>query len=254
MNSAVQFTDLKDKIILVTGAGRGIGKQICLCLAAQKAHVVLNYRGDSTLVEELKTQVESLGGKASLIKFDMSDTQQMKEAIKTFNKDVGLISGLVNNAGISKDGFILRLKESDLQTILDVNLKGVIMLTSILSRYFIKAENVSIVNMSSIVGLMGNAAQVPYSASKAGIIGFTKSYAKELAGKNVRCNAICPGFIETDMTDTLDEKIKESYLEAIPLNRMGTGQEVANLTAFLLSTASSYITGEVIKIDGGMYI
>ena len=128
------------------------------------------------------------------------------------------------------------------------------MLTSILSRYFIKAENVSIVNMSSIVGLMGNAAQVPYSASKAGIIGFTKSYAKELAGKNVRCNAICPGFIETDMTDTLDEKIKESYLQAIPLNRMGTGQEVANLTAFLLSTASSYITGEVIKIDGGMYI
>ena len=254
MSSTAQFSDLKDKIILVTGASRGIGKQICLSLAAQGAHVVLNYRGDSGRVEEVKSQVEDLGGKASLIKFDMSETEQMKEAIKAFSTDVGLISGLVNNAGISKDGFILRLKEADLQTILDVNLKGAIMLTSILSRYFIKTENVSVVNVSSVVGLMGNAAQVPYAASKAGLIGFTKSYAKELAGKNVRCNAICPGFIETDMTDTLDDKIKEGYLSAIPLSRMGNGQEVANLTAFLLSSASSYITGEVIKIDGGLYI
>lgn len=161
---------------------------------------------------------------------------------------------LVNNAGISKDQIVLRMKEEDVVSTINTNLTSAIMLTQILSRSFLKAENVSVVNISSIVGLMGNASQIAYSASKAGMIGFTKSYAKELASRNVRCNAICPGFITTDMTHALDEKVKDAYLTSIPLKRMGDAEEVANLVCFLLSKASSYITGETIKIDGGLYI
>ena len=181
-------------------------------------------------------------------------TERIKDLLGTFIKEVGPISGLVNNAGISKDQLIMRLKDSDLSQILDVNLKSAILLTSILTRHFLKTENSSVVNMSSVVGLMGNTAQVAYAASKAGLLGFTKSFSKELAGKNVRCNAICPGFIKTDMTDRLDDSVKESFLSQIPLKRWGESEEVANLTCFLLSRASSYITGEIIKIDGGLYI
>jgi 3-oxoacyl-[acyl-carrier protein] reductase len=186
--------------------------------------------------------------------FDVTSSEQIKTAIDGFVKENGPISGLVNNAGISKDQIVLRLKEEDISQIIDTNLKGAILVTAALSRSFLKAENVSIVNMSSVVGLMGNASQISYSASKAGLHGFTKSYAKELASRNVRANAICPGFIHTDMTNTLDDKVKEAYLSQIPLNRWGETEDVANLTCFLLSQASSYITGEIIKIDGGLYI
>jgi 3-oxoacyl-[acyl-carrier protein] reductase len=165
-----------------------------------------------------------------------------------------VISGLVNNAGISKDTLLLRLKETEIDQILDTNLKGAMLVTQALSRGFLKAENVSIVNMSSIVGLMGNPSQAVYAASKAGLIGFTKSVAKELASRNVRCNAVCPGFIATDMTDALNEKAKEEYLKSIPLGKMGSTSDVSNLVSFLLSQASRYITGEAIKIDGGLYI
>lgn len=248
------YSDLKDKVILVTGAGRGIGKCIALTLASQGAHVVFNYRGDDAKAMILKEEFEQAGGKATGLKFDVTDYEAMTKAIDHFTKNIAPISGLVNNAGISKDTLLLRLKPDEMTSIIDTNLKGSMMVTQALSRNFLRAENVSIVNMSSVVGLMGNASQAAYSASKAGLIGFSKSVAKELASRNVRCNVICPGFIQTEMTEALNEKAKEEYSKSIPLARFGKGEEVASLTCFLLSQASSYITGEVIKIDGGIYI
>lgn len=249
-----QYTDLKDKVILVTGAARGIGKTIALGLAEQGAHVVFNYRGDEAKAAALKEELQAKGGKATGLKFDVTDYEAMTKALDEFTKTVAPISGLVNNAGISKDTLLLRLKPDEINQIIDTNLKGCMLVTQALSRNFLKAENVSIVNMGSIVGLMGNASQAAYAASKAGMIGFSKSVAKELASRNVRCNVICPGFIQTEMTDALNEKAKEEYSKIIPLGRFGSAEEVTNLTCFLLSRASSYMTGEVIKIDGGMYI
>ncbi len=248
------YSDLKDKVILVTGAARGIGKSIALALSAQGAHVVFNYRGDEAKAMALKEELEKAGGKATGLKFDVTDYEAMTKAIDEFTKTVAPISGLVNNAGVSKDTLLLRLKPDEISSIIDTNLKGSMMVTQALSRNFLKAQDVSIVHMSSIVGLMGNPSQAAYSASKAGLIGFSKSVAKELASRNLRSNVICPGFIQTDMTDALQDKAKEEYNKSIPLGRFGTTDEVANLTCFLLSRASSYVTGEVIKIDGGLYI
>lgn len=248
------YHDLKDKVVLVTGAARGIGKAIALELSAQGAHVVFNYRGDEAKAAALKEELVAKGGKATGLKFDVTDYEAMTKAIDEFTKTVGPISGLVNNAGISKDTLLLRLKPDEISSIIDTNLKGAMMVTQALTRNFLKAENVSIVHMSSIVGLMGNASQAAYAASKAGLIGFSKSVAKELASRNVRSNVICPGFIQTEMTDALNEKVKEEYNKAIPLGRFGSSEEISNLTCFLLSKASSYVTGETIKIDGGMYI
>ncbi len=249
------YSDLKNKKILITGASRGIGRKIASVLATQGAHVIFNYRGDEAKANQLREELLSEGASdATGLLFDVTNTTQMKEAVENFVNAHGPITGLVNNAGISKDQIVLRMKEEDVVQTINTNLTSAIMLTQILSRSFLKAEDVSVVNMSSIVGLMGNASQIAYSASKAGLIGFTKSYAKELASRNVRCNAICPGFITTDMTDALEEKAKEAYLTSIPLKRMGESEEVANLVCFLLSKASSYITGETIKIDGGLYI
>jgi 3-oxoacyl-[acyl-carrier protein] reductase len=255
MSNMALYTDLKNQKILVTGASRGIGRAIAEHLAAQGAYVLFNYRGDELKARELENTLIQLGaGGAKGLAFDVTDFKAMKEQVDMVCKELGPITGLVNNAGISKDTLLLRLKEDELGQILDTNLKSAIMLTSYLSRYMLKAPASSIVNISSIVGLMGNAAQTAYAASKAGLIGATKSVAKELASKNIRCNAVCPGFIETDMTNQLDDKVKEAYLSTIPLKRLGTSQEVAQLTAFLLSNASGYITGEVLKIDGGLYI
>jgi 3-oxoacyl-[acyl-carrier protein] reductase len=248
------YSDLKSKVILVTGAGRGIGKSISLALAAQGAHIVFNYRGDEAKAAALNEEFEKVGGKATGLKFDVTDYEAMTKAIDDFTKTVAPISGLVNNAGVSKDTLLLRLKPDEISQIIDTNLKGAMMVTQALSRNFLRAENVSIVHMSSVVGLMGNASQAAYAASKAGLIGFSKSVAKELASRNVRSNVICPGFIQTEMTEALNEKAKEEYSKAIPLGRFGTSEEVSNLTCFLLSQASSYMTGEVIKIDGGLYI
>ena len=248
------YSDLKDKVILVTGAARGIGKEISLALASQGAHVVFNYRGDEGKAAALKEELVKAGGKATGLKFDVTDYEAMTKALDDFTKTVAPISGLVNNAGISKDTLLLRLKPDEINSIIDTNLKGCMLVTQALSRNFLRAENVSIVNMGSIVGLMGNASQAAYAASKAGIIGFSKSVAKELASRNVRCNVICPGFIQTEMTETLTEKVKEEYSKTIPLARFGRTDEVASLTCFLLSQASSYMTGEVLKIDGGLYI
>jgi 3-oxoacyl-[acyl-carrier protein] reductase len=248
------YTDLQDKVILVTGAARGIGKAIALNLSAQGAHVVFNYRGDESKAATLKEELEKAGGKVTGLKFDVTDYEAMTKAIDEFTKNVAPISGLVNNAGVSKDTLLLRLKPDEISQIIDTNLKGAMMVTQALSRNFLRAENVSIVHMSSIVGLMGNASQTAYAASKAGLIGFSKSVAKELASRSVRSNVICPGFIQTEMTDALNEKAKEEYSKAIPLGRFGSTDEIANLTCFLLSKASGYMTGEVIKMDGGLYI
>jgi 3-oxoacyl-[acyl-carrier protein] reductase len=249
------FSDLENKTVLVTGASRGIGKAICEALAKQKAHVVFNYRGDETKANELKEYFQTLGAsKVSAINFDINDYPTMKTNIDAFVKEHGPISGLVNNAGISKDQLALRVKPDDIDNILGTNLKSAMVLTNHMTRQFLKAKDVSIVNMSSVVGLMGNTAQTVYAASKAGIIGYTKSYAKELAARKFRCNAVCPGFIATEMTENLEKKAKEAYISAIPLGEYGSTEDVANTTLFLLSNASKYITGETIKIDGGLYI
>lgn len=248
------YSDLKNKNVLVTGAMRGIGKAVAKALALQGAHIFFNYRSDEVSANNFKKELENLGGKASTAKFDVTDYQSITTAVDEFIKNVGPISGLVNNAGISKDTLLLRLKPEEISLILDTNLKGAMIMTQALTRNFLKAEKVSIVHMSSIVGMMGNASQSAYAASKAGLIGFSKSVAKELASRNVRSNVICPGFIQTDMTEALIDKIKEEYSKNIPLGRFGTTEEVAEITCFLLSGASSYITGEVIKIDGGLYI
>ncbi len=250
------YPDLENKVVLITGATRGIGKAVSLSLAEQKAHIVFNYRLSSedkakTLIDELK---EHGASNVHALPFDVTNHEQAKEQLSQFIKDVAPITGLVNNAGISKDQIVLRLKEEDVRQTLETNLLAPIMISQVLSRGFLKAENVSIVNMSSVVGLMGNPSQIAYSSSKAGLIGLTKSMAKELGSRNVRCNAICPGFIGTDMTEALEEKAKETYLSAIPLQRFGKVEEVANVVNFLLSQASGYITGECIKIDGGLYI
>ena len=250
----ISYPDLKDKKILITGASRGIGRALALNLARQGAHIGCNFLPNEQGFEQLQQEIEQLGGKASVLYFDITKTEQIKSSTELFIKDHGPIEGLINNAGISRDQLAMRLKEEDLGLTLDINLKGGILLTSILTRNFLRAKNVSIVNISSIVGLMGNPGQIAYSASKAGIVGFTKSYAKEMAAKNIRCNAICPGFIDTPMTQALDDQVKENYLANIPLKRFGQTEDVANLISFLLSEASSYITGEIIKVDGGLYI
>lgn len=249
------YPDLNGKNILITGASRGLGRRMAEVIARQGAHVIFNYRGDEQKAMALKEELIKLGAsQVTALQFDVTDSAKVKSELESFVEKYGAITGLVNNAGISRDALLLRSKEEDIDATLNTNLKSAMMITQTLTKTMMKAENVSIVNISSVVGLMGNAGQSAYAASKAGLIGYTKSVAKELASRNVRCNAICPGFIVTDMTDKLDDKTKEGYLSAIPLKRLGASEEVANLVCFLLSKASGYITGETIKIDGGLYI
>ncbi len=245
-------TNLEDKVIVVTGGTRGIGLEIVKELAKNKAHIIFTYR-DKSKAEEVFQEIEKLGGSAQSVYLDMTNISQSKDLIDLV-KGHGRLDGLVNNAGISVDQLLLRLKESDVEKVLTVNLKSVMLLTSQLTRYLMKSDASSVVNIGSVVGLMGNVSQAVYSASKAGLVGFTKSVAKEMGSKNLRCNIICPGFVETDMTEELSEERKQMYLDQIPLKRMGKAEDVAKLTLFLLSSASSYMTGQVLKIDGGLYI
>tara|TARA_Y100000768_G_scaffold388464_2_gene384522 strand:+ start:3214 stop:3975 length:762 start_codon:yes stop_codon:yes gene_type:complete len=250
-----KYEDLKEQKILITGATRGIGKAIALACAENGAHVVFNYRGDESRAQGLKDELQAAGAsQVTAIAFDINDYDTMKTNLDAFVKEHGAIAKLVNNAGISRDQLAMKVKPEEIDEVLTTNLKSAMVLTNHMSRQFLKAKEVSIVNMSSVVGLMGNKAQTVYAASKAGMIGYTKSFAKELGSRKMRCNAICPGFIATEMTDDLAEKAREEYIKAIPLGDYGSTEDVANLTLFLLSNASKYITGEALKVDGGLYI
>ena len=240
------------KVALITGATRGIGKQIALELASQGYNIALNYRKQNEELETLKKEIESQNVKCLTVYGDVSNYEDVEKFIKEIIKEFGKIDVLVNNAGITKDMLLMRMKKEDFESVIDVNLIGTFNVTKNVIPYMMKARNGKIVNISSVVGISGNAGQTNYSASKAGIIGFTKSLAKEVASRNINVNAIAPGFIKTDMTDVLKEEVKEEISKTIPLKRMGEAKDVANLVKFLVSEESNYITGQVLNVDGGM--
>lgn len=240
------------KVALVTGATRGIGKEIALTLAKDGFDIALNYRSESDDLENIKKEIENLKVKCYLVKADVSNYEECEEAVKNTVEKLGQIDVLVNNAGITKDMLILRMKEKDFKDVIDVNLVGTFNMTKSTVPYMMKQKSGRIINISSVVGISGNSGQSNYAASKAGIIGFTKSVAKELASRNILVNAVAPGFIETDMTNVLNDNVKANILEQIPLRRAGKAYDVANVVRFLASNESSYITGQVINIDGGM--
>ncbi|QEH70221.1 3-oxoacyl-[acyl-carrier-protein] reductase [Cellulosilyticum sp. ST5] len=244
---------LKDKVAVITGSVRGIGRAIAMCFAKQGANVVINYSSEKRKEEadQVVTEIKALGGKAIALCANVANSEEAKGLIEGTIAAFGKIDILVNNAGITKDMLLLRMTEKEFQEVLDVNLKGVFNCSKHGAKAMMKTGG-SIINMTSVVGINGNAGQSNYAASKAGVIGFTKSVAKEFAGKNIRVNAIAPGFITTDMTDILPERVKESVMTSIPMKRFGVSEEIANVAVFLASDLSSYITGEVIKVDGGM--
>ena len=241
-----------DKVAMITGATRGIGKQIALTLANEGYNIVLNYRTENDELKQLKNEIESKKVKCLTVQGDVTNFEDCKQMIESAIKEFGKIDVLVNNAGITKDMLLARMKEEDFKQVIDVNLVGTFNMTKNVISYMMKARNGRIINISSVVGIAGNAGQTNYSASKAGIIGFTKSLAKEVASRNILVNAVAPGFIETNMTDVLKQEVKDEIAKNIPLKRMGTPQDVANVVKFLASEDSSYITGQVIAVDGGM--
>ena len=248
---------LNNKVSIVTGAARGIGAAIALKLAEQGSHIAFTYVSDSSAEKAaaLQSQLISLGVKAKAYKSNAGDFVQCESFVAEVLKDFGNIDICVNNAGISKDNLLMRMTEEQWDEVMDINLKSVYNMTKQVIRPMMKAKSGSIINMSSIIGIKGNAGQSSYAASKAGIIGFTKSIAHELGSRNIRCNAIAPGFIETDMTNYLKEGAAiDEYLKKIPLGRIGKADEVANATLFLASDLSSYITGQVISTCGGLNI
>ncbi|MBE6085939.1 MAG: 3-oxoacyl-[acyl-carrier-protein] reductase [Selenomonas ruminantium] len=243
---------LDGKVALVTGASRGIGRAIALKLAAEGAKVAINYAGNTAKAEEVKAEIEKNGGEAILVQADVADSAAVETMVNTVVEKFGQIDILVNNAGITRDGLMMRMKDEDFDAVINTNLKGVFYCTKLVSKLMMKKRSGRIINMASVVGLMGNAGQTNYAAAKAGVIGFSKSAAKELAARGITVNMVAPGFIDTDMTAAMTDKAKEMTLTGIPLNRMGTPEDVANAVAFLVSDNASYITGQVINVDGGM--
>ncbi|CEN76641.1 3-oxoacyl-ACP reductase [[Clostridium] sordellii] len=244
--------DLNGKVALITGGSRGIGKAIAIKLASYKANIVINYTSNKEHALKVKEEIESYGVKSIVIKCDVSKSDEVNNMIEEIVKEFGQIDILVNNAGITRDGLLMRMKEEDFDSVIDINLKGVFNCTKSATKYMMKKRYGKIINISSVVGLIGNAGQANYCASKAGVIGLTKSSARELASRNINVNAIAPGFIDTDMTSVLNENLKETMLKNIPQNRFGSPEDVANLVLFLASDMSSYITGQIINVDGGM--
>lgn len=245
---------LKDKVAVISGGNRGIGKAIALEFAKNGASLAIIYGGNEEKAKETVKELEAEGAEAKAYQCDVASFEDTKAVINNIIKDFGKVDILVNNAGITKDGLLLTMSEDNFDQVLSINLKGAFNLIKHLYSPMMKQRSGRIINMASISGMMGNPGQANYSSAKAGLIGLTKTVAKELAGRNVTCNAIAPGFIETDMTDALSDKVKEASLTMIPMKRMGKPEEIAKLAAFLASDNSSYITGEVIKIDGGLYI
>jgi len=243
---------LKGKTAVVTGAATGIGKAIALKMAQNGANIAIIYIGDITPALEVKKQAEEYGIKAEIYECDVSNYDTVKIVYEQILAEFGTVDILVNNAGIVRDGLMLRMSETDFDAVIDVNLKGVFNMTKHFSRSIMKSGNGRIINISSVSGIMGNSGQANYSAAKAGVIGLTKTTAKEFAGKNVTCNAIAPGFILTEMTANLPQTVKDNVENLVPLKRMGTADEVANAAVFLASDMSTYITGEVLRVDGGM--
>lgn len=240
------------KVAFITGATRGIGKQIAITLAENGYDICLNYRKENDELNETKKEIESNNVKCLTVQGDVSSFDDCKRMVEEIVKEYGRIDVLVNNAGITKDSLIMRMSEEDFDSVIDVNLGGTFNVTKNVVPHMMKARSGKIINISSVVGVSGNAGQTNYAASKAGIIGFTKSLAKEIGSRNIQVNAVAPGFIETQMTEVLNDTIKEEMSKSIPLKRMGNVKDVANVVKFLASDDSSYITGQVINIDGGM--
>ncbi|GAB5409244.1 MAG: 3-oxoacyl-[acyl-carrier-protein] reductase [Balneolaceae bacterium] len=243
---------LEGKTCLVTGGSRGIGKAIALKLASFGADVAITYARSAEAANAVKAEIEALGRKSKAIQADAVDFEEAEKVINEIITDWEKLDILVNNAGITKDNLILRMSEDQWDDVITTNLKSIFNYSKVVARPMMKNRGGSIINISSVVGISGNAGQSNYSASKAGIIGFTKSYAKELASRNIRANVIAPGYITTDMTDALDEKVLEGIKQATPLGRAGNADEIADAVVFLASDMSTYITGETIRVDGGM--
>ena len=243
---------LTGKIALVTGAARGIGKEIALTLARSGATVVVNYNGSKERAEAVVSEIKANGGEAEAMQCNVADFEASENMVKDVLAKYGKVDILVNNAGITKDNLIMRMSEADYDAVLDTNLKGSFNMIRHLSRAFLKQRGGKIINISSVSGVMGNAGQSNYSASKAGLIGLTKSVARELASRNVCVNAVAPGFIATEMTEVLSEDYMNKMKEMIPLGKLGNTKDIANMVLFLAGNQSDYITGQVIHVDGGM--
>ena len=243
---------LENKTVLITGASRGIGKGIATVFAEHGASVVFTYSSSVDAANALETELQALGVQAKGYQSNAADFQQAQELVENILADFSTIDVLINNAGITKDNLLMRISEEDFDKVIEVNLKSVFNLTKAVQRTMLQKRHGSIINMSSVVGVKGNAGQSNYAASKAGIIGFSKSVALELGSRNIRCNVIAPGFIETEMTAKLSEEVVAGWRAGIPLKRGGTPKDVANACVFLASDLSSYITGQVINVDGGM--
>ena len=241
-----------DKIIAVTGAGRGIGQEIARAFAAEGARVVLISRSESSCGSAAEEINKTFPGSCTAYAVDVASHDAVQELAKKIGDEIGAVNVLVNNAGVTRDGLLMRMKEEDWDTVLDTNLKGAFNTVKAFRRPLMKGENSRIINIASVIGLIGNAGQANYSASKAGLIGFTKAVARELAGRAVTCNAIAPGFITTDMTDELPETVKQAVIGKIPLGSFGNTEDIAKTVLVLASPAARYITGQVIAVDGGM--
>lgn len=243
---------LKGKVAVITGSGRGIGKAIAMKLAENGADIVINDIPGSDYADDTKKEIEALGVKAIVVRGDVRKTEDVENLMSETIKAFGKIDILVNNAGITRDGLMLRMSEEDWDMVLDINLKGAFNCIKAAARPMMKQRSGSIINIASVVGVMGNAGQANYTASKAGLIGLTKTVAKEFSSRNIRANAVAPGFIESHMTDMLTDEVKNQYFDAIPLSRFGKVEDVAKAVLFLASDLSSYVTGQTINVDGGL--
>ena len=243
---------LDGKIALVTGGSRGIGRAIALRLAEEGAKVAINYAGNQTAAEEVKAIIEQHGGTAMIIQTDVSDSTAAAEMVARVHEELGGLDILVNNAGITRDTLLVRMKDEDFDAVINTNLKGIYACTKAAAKFMTKQRSGRIVNLSSVVGEIGNIGQTNYAAAKAGVIGFSKAAAKEFAARHVTVNVVAPGFIDTDMTAVLKDSIREKLIEGIPLGALGKPEHVADAVLFLVSDVASYITGQVLNVDGGM--